>query len=70
MTRSAECPVGLEQVEHDPGRFAIRIPAPLPQDLEQAKTVDLRVNGRRLSGMVCQSERLDDGSLKLEVEPD
>ncbi|MNC79568.1 hypothetical protein D3C75_1320770 [compost metagenome] len=51
-------------------RFAIRIPAPLPEDLEQAKTVVVRVEGRRLAGTVRHCERLDDDSLKLEVEPD
>jgi hypothetical protein len=70
VTKSAECRVGLEQVEHAPDRFAVRITAPLPEDLEQAKTVVLRVEGRRLTGTVRHSERLDDNSLKLEVEPD
>lgn len=70
ITKSAECQVGLEQVEHDPTRFAVRIPPPLPDDLEQAKTVVLRVDGRRLQGTVRHAERLDDDSLKLEVEPD
>ena len=70
ITRSAECRVGLEQVENDPFCFAIRVPAPLPEDLEQAKTLVLRVEGRRLQGTVRHSERLEDGSLRLEVEPD
>jgi len=70
ITKSTECRVGLEQVEHDPGRFAMRVPPPLPEDLEQAKTVVLRIEGRRLQGTVRQSQRLDDDSLKLEVEPD
>jgi hypothetical protein len=42
----------------------------LPEDLEQAKTVVVRVDGRRLAGTVRHSERQDDDSLKLEVEPD
>ncbi|CAI8731710.1 hypothetical protein [Pseudomonas sp. IT-P218] len=70
ITKSTECRVGLEQVEDDPMRFVIRVPAPLPEDLEQAKTVVVRVDGRRLAGTVRHSERLDDDSLKLEVEPD
>ncbi|EJN19415.1 hypothetical protein PMI35_05582 [Pseudomonas sp. GM78] len=70
VTKSTECRVGLESVEGDPMRFAVRIPAPLPEDLEQAKTVVLRVNGRCLAGTVRHSQRLDDDSLKLEVEPD
>ncbi|SDP50871.1 hypothetical protein SAMN04490202_4573 [Pseudomonas reinekei] len=70
ITKSAECRVGLEQLEHDLSRFAVRIPAPLPEDLDQAKTVVLRVEGRRLTGTVRHSERLGDDSLKLEVERD
>jgi hypothetical protein len=70
ITKSAECPVGLEQVEDDPSRFAVRVPSPLPEDLEQAKTLVLRVEGRRLQGTVRRSERLDDDSLRMEVEPD
>lgn len=70
ITKSTECRVGLEQVEDDPTRFAVRVPAPLPEDLEQARTVVLRVDGRRLAGTVRHSERLDDDSLNLEVEPD
>ena len=70
ITKSAECRIGLEQVENDPFCFAIRVPAPLPEDLEQAKTLVLRVEGRRLQGTVRHSERLEDDSLRLEVEPD
>ena len=43
VTKSAECQVGLEQVEHDPTRFALRVQSPLPPDLEQAKTILVRV---------------------------
>jgi hypothetical protein len=70
ITKSAECRVGLEQVEDDPSRFAVRVQSPLPEDLEQAKTLVLRVEGRRLQGSVRRSERLDDDSLRMEVEPD
>jgi hypothetical protein len=70
ITRSAECRIGLEQVENDAFCFAIRVAAPLPEDLEQAKTLVLRVEGRRLQGTVRHSERLEDDSLRLEVEPD
>ncbi|WP_085726945.1 hypothetical protein [Pseudomonas sp. R37(2017)] len=69
-TRSVECRIGLEQVENDPFCFAIRVPAPLPEDLEQARTLVVRVEGRRLQGTVRRSECLEDGSLRLEVEPD
>ena len=70
ITKSAECRVGLEQVENDPFCFAIRVLAPLPEELEQAKTLVVRVEGRRLQGTVRHSERLEDDSLRLEVEPD
>ena len=70
VTRSIDCPVGLEPVENDPYCFALRVPAPQPEDLERATTVDVRVEGRRLQGTVRHTERLDDGSLKLQVEPD
>ncbi|EUB86850.1 hypothetical protein [Pseudomonas sp. GM30] len=70
ITKSVDCQVGLEAVEDDPYSFALRVPAPLPEDLDQAKTVVVRVNGRRLQGTVRHTERLDDESLKLQVEPD
>jgi hypothetical protein len=70
ITKSAECQVGLEQVEHDPTRFALRVQSPLPSDLEQAKTVRVLVDGRRLNGIIRRTERLEDQSLKLEVEPE
>jgi hypothetical protein len=70
VTKSAECLVALEQVENDPSRFALRVQAPVPEDLEQAKTLLVKVEGRRFNGVVRHTERLDDESLKLEVEPD
>ncbi|PTT30252.1 hypothetical protein [Pseudomonas sp. HMWF021] len=70
VTKSVDCRVGLEPVEDDPYRFALRVTAPLPEDLDQAKTVVVVVEGRRLQGTVRHAERLDDESLKLEVEPD
>ncbi|WP_247268297.1 MULTISPECIES: hypothetical protein [Pseudomonas] len=70
ITKSIDCELGLEPVEGDPYRFAVRVPAPLPEDLDQAKTVVVWVEGRRLLGTVRRTERLDDESLKLQVEPD
>ena len=70
ITKSAECQVSLEQVEDDPMRFALRVEAPLPEDLEKAKTLVVVVEGRKLNGVVRHTERLDDQSLKLEVEPE
>ncbi len=69
ITKSVDCPVGLEAVKDDPFRFALRVAAPLPEDLDQAKTVVVRVEGRCLKGTVRHTERLDDDGLKLEVEP-
>ncbi len=69
ITKSAECQVGLEPVENEPNRFALRVHAPLPEDLEKANTVLVNVDGRRLGGVIRHTERLDDDSLKLEVEP-
>ncbi|MGB8924626.1 MAG: hypothetical protein WCC61_24330 [Pseudomonas sp.] len=70
IPKSVDCQLGLEPVEDDPYRFAVRVPAPFPDDLDQAKTVVVRVDGRRLQGTVRHIERLEDESLKLEVEPD
>lgn len=69
VTKSAECLVGLEQVKHDPTRFALRVQSPVPEDLEEAKTLLVKVEGRQLTGAVRNIERLVDDSLKLEVEP-
>ena len=70
ITKSADCQVSLEQVEHHPERFAIRVHSPVPEDLEQAKMLLVKVDGRRLNGVIRHTERLDDQSLKLEVEPE
>ncbi|WP_454565584.1 hypothetical protein [Pseudomonas sp. AIG] len=70
ITKSVDCRVGLEAVADDPFSFALLVPAPLPEDLDRAKTVVVSVDGRRLQGTVRHTERLDDESLKLEVEPD
>ncbi len=70
ITKSVDCQVGLEAVEDDPFSFALRVSAPLPDSLDQAKTVVVRVEGRRLQGTVRHTERQDDDSLKLQVEPD
>ncbi|MHA3739203.1 hypothetical protein ACXR0M_26525 [Pseudomonas sp. Eth.TT006] len=70
ITKSIDCPLGLEPVEGDPYRFAVRVPPPVPEDLDQAKILVVWVEGRRLNGTVRQTQWLDDESLKLEVEPD
>ncbi|MFJ7314196.1 hypothetical protein ACIQVE_15805 [Pseudomonas sp. NPDC098747] len=67
---SADCQVDLEAVADDPFSFALLVNAPFPEDLERARTVSLTVEGRRLFGTVRHIERLDDDSLKLQVEPD
>ncbi len=70
ITKSAECQVGLEQVEGEPNRFALRVQSPVPEGLEEAQILVVLVDGRRLNGVIRHTERLDDDSLKLEVEPE
>ncbi|MFW9081287.1 hypothetical protein ACOI9X_18760 [Pseudomonas sp. P2757] len=70
ISKSVECQVDLEAVEDDPYCFALLVYEPLPEDLDQAITVVVFVEGRRLQGSVRRIELLDDDSLKLEVEPD
>ncbi len=69
-TKSADCQVGLEQVEGEPNRFALRVQSPVPEGLEKADMLLVHVDGRRLNGVVRHVERLDDQSLRLEVEPE
>jgi len=70
ITKTVDCEVALETVADDPYRFTLCVKAPVPDDLDQAKIVVVKVEGRTLQGTVRQVERLDDESLKLQVEPD
>lgn len=70
ITKTVNCEVGLETVADDPYRFTLCVKAPVPDDLDQAKIIVVKVEGRTLQGTVRHVERRDDDSLKLEVEPD
>jgi len=70
VTPSTECRARLEPVEGGSTVLSEHVPAPLTEGPARAKTVVVRVDGRRLAGTVRHSERQDDDSLKLEVEPD
>ncbi|MBC3208184.1 MULTISPECIES: hypothetical protein [unclassified Pseudomonas] len=70
ITKTVNCEVGLETVADDPYRFTLCVKAPVPDDLDQAKIIVIKVEGRTLQGTVRHVERRDDDSLKLEVEPD
>lgn len=70
ITKTVNCEVGLETVADDPYRFTLCVKAPVPDDLDQAKIIVIKVEGRTLQGTVRRVERRDDDSLKLEVEPD
>ncbi|MBV4487577.1 hypothetical protein HU727_018470 [Pseudomonas sp. SWRI153] len=70
ITKTVECEVGLETVADDPYRFTLCVKAPVPDDLDQAKIVVVKVEGRTLQGTVRHVERQNDDSLKMEVEPD
>ncbi|PKH81629.1 hypothetical protein CXF97_13715 [Pseudomonas sp. Choline-02u-1] len=70
ITKTVACEVALETVADDPYRFTLCVQAPVPEDLDQAKIVVIKVQGRTLQGTVRHFERRDDNSLKMEVEPD
>lgn len=70
ITKTVNCAVALETVADAPNRFTLCVQAPVPEDLDQAKIVVVKVEGRTLQGTVKHFERRDDESLKMEVEPD
>ncbi|VEF11853.1 Uncharacterised protein [Pseudomonas fluorescens] len=70
ISKTVDCEVALETVADNPYRFTLCVKAPVPDDLDQAKIVVVKVEGRTLQGTVRHVERLDDESLKLQVEPD
>ncbi|CAI8749518.1 SHSP domain-containing protein [Pseudomonas sp. IT-347P] len=70
ITKTMDCEVGLEMVADDPYRFTLHVKAPVPDDLDKAKIVVVKVEGRTLQGTVRHFEQRDDKSLTLEVEPD
>ncbi|MFJ4586516.1 hypothetical protein ACIP1Z_04280 [Pseudomonas moraviensis] len=70
ISKTVDCEVALETVADDPYRFTLCVQAPVPEDLDQAKIVVVKVKGRTLQGAVRRFERREDDSLKMEVEPD
>jgi hypothetical protein len=70
ISKTVDCEVGLETVADDPYRFTLCVKAPVPDDLDQAKIVVVKVDGRTLQGSVRETQRMEDAGLKLQVEPD
>ena len=65
ITRHVECQVS---VQHQPGWTVLHVFQPLPDDLRDAQTVVLALEGRRTSGVVKHRRNLADHSLRLELE--
>jgi len=65
LAKHVECQVS---VQHKPGWLVLKVFQPLPDDLHDAQTLVLALEGRRTSGVVKDSRRLSDHSLRLELE--
>lgn len=65
MAKQVECQVAVQR--HTDG-MVLKVFQPLPDDLHAAHTVVLALDGRRTSGVVKNSQRLSDDSLRLELE--
>ncbi|MGY2378006.1 hypothetical protein ACW9IB_26205 [Pseudomonas sp. SDO524_S393] len=65
LARHVECQVSVQQ---QPGWMVLKVFQPLPNDLHAAQTVVFALEGRRTSGVVKDSQRLSDHSLRLELE--
>jgi hypothetical protein len=65
LAKHVECQVSLQQ---KPGWLVLKVFQPLPEDLHDAQTVVLALEGRRTSGVVKDCQRLADHSLRLELE--
>ncbi|WP_207281535.1 hypothetical protein [Pseudomonas sp. FW300-N2F2] len=71
QTKSIDCQYTVQRLDEDkPVWFALHVQPPMPDDLDKAEIVVFSAEGRRLSGIVRSTERLADGSLQLNVEPD
>ncbi|MCQ6259755.1 hypothetical protein [Pseudomonas sp. Q11] len=71
QTKGIDCQYDVQRLDDgEPPWFALHVQPPLPDDLEKAQIVVFSAEGRRKSGIVRLAKRLDDGSLRLEVEPD
>ncbi len=65
LPKQVECQVSMQ---HEPGRVVVNVFQPLPEDLYDAHTVVLTLDGLHTSGVVKQRERLPDHSLRLELQ--
>ncbi|MBN2992597.1 hypothetical protein JWR97_16140 [Pseudomonas cedrina subsp. fulgida] len=65
MAKQAECQVA---VQRQTGGMVLQVFQPLPNDLHAAHTVVVALDGRRTSGVVRESRRLSDDSLRLELD--
>ncbi|MBT2295965.1 hypothetical protein [Pseudomonas fluorescens] len=71
QTKSVDCQYDVQRLDDgEPPWFALHVQPPLPDDLEKAQIVVFSTEGRHIGGIVRLAKRLDDGSLRLEVEPD
>ncbi|ROM69455.1 hypothetical protein BK653_10770 [Pseudomonas brassicacearum] len=70
-TKSINCQYEVKRLDDDkPVWFVLHVQPPMPDDLDKAQIVVFYAEGRHLSGIVRSTERQDDGSLQLNVEPD
>ncbi|MBC3302888.1 hypothetical protein H0Z09_17295 [Pseudomonas sp. SWRI18] len=65
MAKHVECQVA---VQRQTDGMVLKVFQPLPDDLHAAHTVVVALDGRRTSGVVKNSQRLSDDSLRLELE--
>ncbi|BBP60281.1 hypothetical protein [Pseudomonas sp. St316] len=71
QTKNVACLFDVKRLDDDePPWFVLHAHPPLPDDLAKAQIVVFSAEGRQISGIVRSTERLDDGSLRLNVEPD
>ncbi|MET3455636.1 MULTISPECIES: hypothetical protein [Pseudomonas] len=70
QTQSATCQFDVKRFDDaEPAWYVLHVRPPLPDDLDKAQIVVFSAEGRQISGIVRSTERLDDGSLRLNVEP-
>jgi hypothetical protein len=70
QTQSATCQFDVKRFDDaEPAWYVLHVRLPLPDDLDKAQIVVFSAEGRQISGIVRSTERLDDGSLRLNVEP-
>lgn len=70
QTKNATCQFDVKRFDDDePAWFVLHVRPPMPDDLDKAQIVVFRAEGRQISGIVRSTERPDDGSLRLNIEP-